>query len=79
MMGQGSRFAFSFFFPDQIQIINCISIINMGTSSGTLQGIESLDATLSEIERKLNIIENAHVKIGSDQNDDVNNLFFIVH
>ena len=43
----------------------------MGTSSGTLQGIESLDATLSEIERKLNIIENAHVKIGSDQNDDV--------
>ena len=43
----------------------------MGVSSGTLQGIESLDATLSEIERKLNIIENAHVKIGSDQNDDV--------
>ena len=49
----------------------------MGTSSGTLQGIESLDATLSEIERKLNIIENAHVKIGSDQNDDVSILHVV--
>jgi hypothetical protein len=48
----------------------------MGTSSGTLQGIESLDATLSEIERKLNIIENAHVKIGSDQNDDVSKYMY---
>lgn len=43
----------------------------MGVGSGTLQGIESLDLTLSEIERKLSIIENAHVKIGSDSGENV--------